>query len=55
MDNNIKLTTEFISKADSLVTTAGTRMGVDSGLPDFCGNEGFGDSKCPLAVETQVG
>ena len=31
----------LITAADSLVVTAGAGMGVDSGLPDFRGNEGF--------------
>ena len=32
---------ELISQADALVVTAGAGMGVDSGLPDFRGTEGF--------------
>jgi NAD-dependent SIR2 family protein deacetylase len=32
---------EIIKAADGLVITAGAGMGVDSGLPDFRGNEGF--------------
>lgn len=32
---------ELISNADGLIVTAGAGMGVDSGLPDFRGNEGF--------------
>lgn len=32
---------ELISAADGLVIAAGAGMGVDSGLPDFRGNEGF--------------
>lgn len=31
----------LIAKADSLIITAGAGMGVDSGLPDFRGKEGF--------------
>lgn len=31
----------LISAADGLIITAGAGMGVDSGLPDFRGNEGF--------------
>jgi len=31
----------FIEKADAVLITAGAGMGVDSGLPDFRGNEGF--------------
>ncbi|MDT9000616.1 Sir2 family NAD-dependent protein deacetylase [Paucibacter sp. APW11] len=32
---------ELVEQADLLVITAGAGMGVDSGLPDFRGNEGF--------------
>lgn len=32
---------DLISQADALVVTAGAGMGVDSGLPDFRGTEGF--------------
>jgi NAD-dependent SIR2 family protein deacetylase len=32
---------EIIKSADTLLITAGAGMGVDSGLPDFRGNEGF--------------
>ncbi|SFG25794.1 NAD-dependent protein deacetylase, SIR2 family [Duganella sp. CF458] len=32
---------ELIAQADGLVIAAGAGMGVDSGLPDFRGNEGF--------------
>jgi NAD-dependent SIR2 family protein deacetylase len=32
---------EAIRRADALLITAGAGMGVDSGLPDFRGNEGF--------------
>lgn len=32
---------ELIEQADGLVIAAGAGMGVDSGLPDFRGNEGF--------------
>ncbi|MCW8858623.1 MAG: NAD-dependent deacetylase [Deltaproteobacteria bacterium] len=35
---------EIISNATSLVITAGAGMGVDSGLPDFRGNQGFWNS-----------
>ena len=31
----------FISKAEAILITAGAGMGVDSGLPDFRGKEGF--------------
>ncbi len=32
---------DVLSRADSLLVTAGAGMGVDSGLPDFRGTEGF--------------
>ena len=32
---------ELLEQADALVVAAGAGMGVDSGLPDFRGNEGF--------------
>jgi len=32
---------EFLKKADAVLITAGVGMGVDSGLPDFRGNDGF--------------
>jgi NAD-dependent SIR2 family protein deacetylase len=32
---------KYIQEADSIIITAGAGMGVDSGLPDFRGNEGF--------------
>ena len=37
----IKLAAEAIANAEGLVITAGAGMGVDSGLPDFRGPEGF--------------
>ena len=33
--------TRALASADALLITAGAGMGVDSGLPDFRGNEGF--------------
>jgi NAD-dependent SIR2 family protein deacetylase len=38
---NIQQAAEAIRTADALLITAGAGMGVDSGLPDFRGNEGF--------------
>lgn len=40
---------QAISKADSLVITAGAGMGVDSGLPDFRGDDGFWNAYPPFA------
>ncbi|MBM73876.1 MAG: NAD-dependent deacetylase [Proteobacteria bacterium] len=39
--NNIQLAAKAIQNASSMVITAGAGMGVDSGLPDFRGDEGF--------------
>lgn len=41
MDEKIKQAKEIIDNADALLITAGAGMGVDSGLPDFRGVEGF--------------
>lgn len=38
-----------IKEADALVFSAGAGMGVDSGLPDFRGNEGFWKAYPPFA------
>jgi NAD-dependent SIR2 family protein deacetylase len=38
---NIKKATEVIKSASHILITAGAGMGVDSGLPDFRGKEGF--------------
>src|SRR5215471_2520903 len=40
-DNTIARAAEVIQGADALVVTAGAGMGVDSGLPDFRGVDGF--------------
>ncbi len=37
-----------IGEADALLITAGAGMGVDSGLPDFRGNEGFWQAYPPM-------
>lgn len=41
MNDPIKQAAQLIKNADALLITAGAGMGVDSGLPDFRGNEGF--------------
>lgn len=41
MDTLIMAAAESIKNSDALLITAGAGMGVDSGLPDFRGNEGF--------------
>lgn len=42
---------ELISQADGLIIAAGAGMGVDSGLPDFRGNEGFWRAYPALAMQ----
>ena len=39
--NDIERAAEAIARATALLITAGAGMGVDSGLPDFRGDEGF--------------
>ncbi|MBP0598996.1 NAD-dependent deacetylase [Herbaspirillum sp. LeCh32-8] len=39
---------QWLQESDSLIITAGAGMGVDSGLPDFRGNEGFWKAYPPL-------
>ena len=41
IEEQIAQVKEFIKQADAVLITAGAGMGVDSGLPDFRGNEGF--------------
>ncbi|MES2759487.1 MAG: Sir2 family NAD-dependent protein deacetylase [Pseudomonadota bacterium] len=41
MDRRIARAATLIGEADGIVVAAGAGMGVDSGLPDFRGNDGF--------------
>jgi len=41
LDSAIDIAAEWISQSDGVLIAAGAGMGVDSGLPDFRGNEGF--------------
>ncbi|MFN4258352.1 MAG: SIR2 family NAD-dependent protein deacylase [Gemmataceae bacterium] len=41
LDARLKQAVEAIAHADALLIGAGAGMGVDSGLPDFRGNQGF--------------
>ena len=41
VDNQIRQAAAAIQAADALLITAGAGMGVDSGLPDFRGAQGF--------------
>ena len=49
MNNAIEAAARAIQNAEFLLFTAGAGMGVDSGLPDFRGNEGFWRAYPPLA------
>ena len=40
---------KLIQSADALIIAAGAGMGVDSGLPDFRGNQGFWQAYPALA------
>ena len=39
--NSISHAAELISQSDELIVAGSAGMGVNSGLPDFCGKEGF--------------
>jgi NAD-dependent SIR2 family protein deacetylase len=39
--NTLSRAADYIRDADAIIIAAGAGMGVDSGLPDFRGNEGF--------------
>lgn len=41
LDQNIQKAKRVLQETDALLITAGAGMGVDSGLPDFRGTEGF--------------
>ena len=47
--NEIEQAAELIAQADALIIGAGAGMGVDSGLPDFRGTEGFWHTYPPFA------
>ncbi|MFH1052169.1 MAG: Sir2 family NAD-dependent protein deacetylase [bacterium] len=49
IEENIELAAKALKKADAIIITAGAGMGVDSGLPDFRGNEGFWKAYPPIA------
>jgi len=48
MEHDIAIAAQWIKQADGLLVGAGAGMGVDSGLPDFRGNEGFWKAYPPL-------
>jgi len=45
---DVKLIKQTIQEADAILITAGAGIGVDSGLPDFRGDEGFWKAYPPL-------
>lgn len=51
--NQIAMAAKLISEADAILITAGAGMGVDSGLPDFRGDEGFWNAY-PALAKTNV-
>lgn len=53
-ENSIRHAAELIQSADSLIITAGAGMGVDSGLPDFRGKDGFWEAY-PALAKAQIG
>jgi NAD-dependent SIR2 family protein deacetylase len=50
-DEKIEQAAQWVREADGLLITAGAGMGVDSGLPDFRGPEGFWRAYPSLAHE----
>lgn len=50
MDLHIARASQLIHDAHAIIVAAGAGMGVDSGLPDFRGNEGFWKAYPALAV-----
>jgi NAD-dependent SIR2 family protein deacetylase len=51
MNAAISLAASWIEKAEGLLVTAGAGIGVDSGLPDFRGTEGFWQAYPGLAAQ----
>lgn len=49
INENIRKAVDAIHEADAVFLTSGAGIGVDSGLPDFRGNEGFWKAYPPLA------
>lgn len=47
--DNLSILNNIIEDAEAVIITAGAGMGVDSGLPDFRGNEGFWKAYPPIA------
>ena len=53
MIKQIQMAKQFIKEADAILITVGAGMGVDSGLPDFRGKEGFWEAY-PIAKKLHL-
>lgn len=51
INEQLKITADWIRDADGILITAGAGMGVDSGLPDFRGENGFWHAYPALKAE----
>jgi NAD-dependent SIR2 family protein deacetylase len=49
LSNNLKKAAHILQNAHALLISAGAGIGIDSGLPDFRGNQGFWRDYPPLA------
>jgi len=49
LNESIEKAAKFIHEANAVLITTGAGIGVDSGLPDFRGNEGFWKAYPPMA------
>jgi NAD-dependent SIR2 family protein deacetylase len=49
VNDNLKRAADALREAEALLVTAGAGIGVDSGLPDFRGNDGFWKAYPPMA------
>src|SRR5687767_6713263 len=49
LEEGIARAARAVAEADALLVTAGAGMGVDSGLPDFRGTDGFWRAYPPIA------
>ena len=47
-ESTFQMAAEWIRTADALLIAAGAGLGVDSGLPDFRGTEGFWNAYPPF-------
>ena len=52
VDDAVERAAQWLRDADALLVTAGAGMGVDSGLPDFRGNQGFWRAYPALSLQS---